>query len=478
MKKHTMINLDERKVPHGLKPAKGADARRTSNGLDAIRPDTAGIDVGSTEMWVAVPEGLGCPSVRRFGAFTEDLRAMSAWLKGIGIKHIAMESTGVYWIPPFEMLQSDGFEVVLVNARHVKCVPGRPKTDKHDSQWLRRLHACGLLNPSFRPSEKVCRLRAVKRCGENFVRDAATQVQRMQKSLHQMNIQLDKVISDITGATGRRIIEAVIAGERDLGRLADKRDPQVKASRETIMKALEGNYRAEHVFSLRLAHEAYQFNTAKALECDREAASILEDMANKLAASTAIDEQPLPERPVSSLSENKRQAPPDTATKAWLRQLLGVDLTAVPGIGVDTALRLVAELGTDFSKWPTASHFASYLGLCPDLRISNSLVKGHKTRKVPTRVPRALRLAAQSLHHSGTALGAFLRRMKSKLGGRKAVTAAAHKLAVIIYKMVTTGKEFVELGGDYYDRLHRSRAVKSLRRRAQAMGFELVEKAA
>lgn len=458
---------------------KSAEAKKVLNGLDAMRPDTAGIDVGSTEMWVAAPpDAQGGSQVRLFGAFTEDIRAMSAWLKSLGVEHVAMESTGVYWIPPYEILQDDGFEVALVNAHHVKCVPGRPKTDKHDSQWLRRLHACGLLNPSFRPSEDVCRLRAVKRCGENFVRDAATQVRRMQKSLHQMNLQLDKVIADISGLTGRRIIEAVIAGERDLGRLADRRDPKIKASRETIMKALEGNYRPEHVFSLRLAYEAYLFNTAKAMECDKEAGAILEAMADKLGAATAVDGQPRPVQSPRPTTGKKRPKSEEAAMKAWLHQLLGVDITAVPGVGVDTALTLVAELGTDFSKWPTAGHLASYLGLCPDLRISNSIVKGQKTRKVPTRAPRALRMAAQSLHHSDTALGVFLRRMKSKLGKRKAVTATAHKLAVIIYKMVTTGKAFVELGGDYYERLHRTRAVKSLKRRAESMGFELVEKAA
>lgn len=459
---------------YGMKDSKAS--RKMSEGLDIIRPHTAGIDVGSTEMWVAVVDDCGQPQVRKFGAFTEDLRAMAAWLKDFGIKHVAMESTGVYWIPPYELLQSEGFEVALVNAHHVKSVHGRPKSDKHDCQWLRRLHACGLLNPSFRPDEDICRLRAVKRCGETFVRDAGTQVQRMQKSLHQMNVQLDKVISDITGATGRRIVEAVIAGERDLGRLADKRDPQVKASRETIMKALEGNYRPEHVFSLRLAYESYLFNTAKAEECEKEAIAVLKSIAGRLAEDVDATGRSQPSDPSLLPAKKRSRSSSDATTKEYLRQLLHVDITAVPGIGVDTAMQLVAELGTDFSKWPTSGHFASYLGLCPDLRISNSVVKGQKTRKVPTRAPRALRMAAQSLHKSDTAPGVFLRRMKTRLGKRKAVTAGAHKLAVIIYTMVTTGKEYSEMGGDYYDKLYRNRAVRSLKRRAEALGLVVVEK--
>jgi transposase len=415
----------------------------------------AGIDVGSTSHFVAVPESVCEEPVREFSTFTDDLERLADWLAACGITTVAMESTGIYWIPVFELLEGRGFDVKLVNARHVKNVPGR-KSDVLDCQWLQQLHTYGLLSGAFRPVEQVCALRAYVRQRATLVKVSASHIQHMQKALAQMNLQLHNVVSDINGLTGMRIINAILAGERNPKTLAKFRDKRCKNSEATIARSLHGNYRPEHLFSLKQAVELYEFYQAKIADCDRQ---ILEQL--RLFDTMDSDKNPPDSKPPVSLEE------------ALLR-MSGVDLASIDGIETTTALKIIAEIGIDMSRWKSDKHFASWLGLCPGAKISGGKVLSSATKRIANRAAVAFRMAAFSLIKSKSALGAYIRRLRARLGASKAITATAHKLARLVYSMLKNRTSYADLGQDHYEERYRSRVVQNLKRKAQQLGFELV----
>ena len=430
-----------------------------------LQPDSAGIDIGATELFVAVPPDRAEESVRVFGAFTEDLRALAEWLAACRIKTVVMESTGVYWIPVFQLLETRGFEVCLVNARHVKNVPGR-KTDVLDCQWLQYLHSVGLLRGSFRPPDQVCALRSYLRHRDMLVRSAARHVQHVQKALTQMNLHLHHVVSDLTGVTGLAILDAILAGERDPQALAARRDRRIKASEATIAKALVGDYRAEHLFTLRQALALYRQYQAHVLECDREIERHLATFAAKTNAPTPA--------PVGRQRKKPERNQPQFDLRGHLHRILGVDLTALPGLNTITVHTLFSEVGGEVTKFPTAKHFASWLGLCPDHRISGGKVLSAHTRTVKSRAAYALRMAAYSAGRSYSAVGDYFRRMRARLGAPKAITATAHKLARIIYHLLKTGSAYDDTVFARNETLYQHRHAAHLRKQARDLGFTLV----
>ena len=440
------------------------ETKSNNSMLPVMRPDAAGIDIGATEIFVAVPADRAAENVRGFPTFTQDLYALADWLEQCGIKTVAMESTGVYWIPLFQILEDRGLEVCLVNARHVKNVPGR-RTDVSDCQWLQFLHSVGLLRASYRPEQEVCAVRSLLRHRESLVQMAATHVHHMQKALDQMNLQLHHVISDITGQTGLAIVDAILAGERDPFVLAKLRNDRIKASEEVIAKSLVGDYRPEHIFTLRQSLGVYRSYQKLIDECDREIRRFLEEFK-------------LPRQPGSSASDRQKDQSKTSATEGGLgtelKRVFGVDLTKIPGIRVGIAQTLFGEIGPDFTKFRSASAFASWMGLCPDNDISGGKVLWVGTRKVKCRAATALRMAAQSLHHSKSALGDFYRRMRAKLGAPKAITAAAHKLARMIFHLITTGQEFDDSKFAADQLRYQKKQETKLRAKAKAMGFVLI----
>ena len=437
--------------------------------LEHINKMAAGIDIGSKSHFVAIPDGRDEVSVREFPSFTTDLIALSNWLKACGIETVAMESTGVYWIPLYELLESHGFDVKLVDARHVKNVSGR-KTDVLDCQWLQQLHTYGLLNGAFRPNEQVCALRAYMRQRSMLIKQASTHIQHMQKALSQMNIQLHNVISDITGETGMKIIRAIVAGERDPMVLANYRDRRCKNSLEIIAKSLTGNYREEHVFALTQAVELYDTYKAKLAICD-----------NKIEMQLSTFEDCPEDRQANSGNITRKKSRAHCKNKlafdasSHLIRMTGVDLTAIPGIEASTALKIISEIGLDLNRWKGPKQFASWLGLCPGNKVSGGKRLGGKSKRTSNTAASALRIAASTLHSSESALGAFFRRLKSRLGAPKATTAAAHKIATIIFEMLKNHVEYNEVGQDYYEKQYRDRLVKNLSFRAKMLGFELTE---
>lgn len=440
--------------------------KSSTDGLPIVHRHAAGIDIGATFHVVAVTAEADAEPVRKFRSFTGDLCRLADWLQSIGITTIAMESTGVYWIPVFEVLEQRGFEVLLVNARDVKMVPGR-KTDFNDAQWLQRLHQYGLLRGSFRPREKIATLRSYLRHREGLVEYAASHIQHMQKALMQMNVQLHHVLSDITGATGMKILRAIVGGERDPSRLAEFRDPQCKASVETVREALTGNYRAEHVFALRQALELFDFYQTKIAECDREIEQYLVRM-NALRAPTGAPPKPR--------QKKRARNEPKFDIRTNLYSLAGgTDLTQIHGLGPYSALRIVGECGTDMSRWPSAKHFTSWLTLAPAHKITGGKILSSRTRKSASRAAAMFRTAAIAVGKSQTALGAFSRRLASRAGKAKAVTATARKIAVIFYNTLRFGAAYVDPGADYYEQRFRQRTIDNLRRRAKSLGLALVE---
>ena len=437
--------------------------------FEVINPDAAGIDVGASEMWVCVPGDCDRERIRRFGTDTVELESIAAWLLERGVKTVAMESTGVYWIPLFQVLENHGLEVCLVNARHVKNVPGRRKTDRLDCRWLQKLHASGLLAPSFRPPAEVCRLRSYVRHRDNLVRAMGKQAQYMHKALREMNVLLDQAVSDVTGQAGMKIMDAIIAGQRDPAKLARLAGPRVKKSAAQIARALQGDYRPEHLFVLKQALQAYRFLHDQLHECDRETEQYLAE----LEKAEGRKDVPLPEKGLTG-REKRRGNAPDYDVQAYLYRMLGIDLTRIPSMGAATAQALVSETGTDMDRWPTAEHFASWLNVCPLPKVSGGKVIGYTRRPGHNRAGQLFRQAASTLHKSPSWLGAFFRRMKARLGGNSATKAAAHKLALIYYRMMKTRTEYRELGGAEYEARFRQRQVRNLRRRAQQLGLELV----
>jgi transposase len=441
---------------------------RASGQLSTLNEHAAGLDVGSTFHVVAVRGDQDDEPVRTFRSFSGDLYKMADWLADVGIKTVAMESTGVYWIPVFEILEARGFEVLLVNARDVKNVPGR-KTDVNDAQWLQQLHQHGLLRGSFRPRDEVVRLRAYLRHRERVVDYAASHVQHMQKALMQMNVQLHHVVSDITGVTGMRIIRAIVAGKHAPEELAQYRDVRCAASEETIREALTGNYRSEHIFALKQALELWDVHQAKIAECDVEIEAVLKS----LNENRAIPEEPLP-----PVRHDKARNQLRFDVRPALYTLLGGDLSQIHGFGPYTVLRLVAECGDDMTKFPTAKHFTSWLSLAPGNKISGGRVLSSKTRRSSSRAAALLRIGAVNIGKTQTALGAFYRRLAARAGKAKAVTATARKLAILFYRALRFGMTYADPGAAYYEERYKRRVVDNLQRRARSLGFELVQKGA
>lgn len=454
----------------GVKSKKRSSNVKLPKHLEHINQMAAGIDIGSKSHFVAVPEGCDEVCVREFKSFTPDLHKLADWLQKCGVTTVAMESTGVYWIPLYELLESRGFEVMLTDARHVKNVSGR-KTDVLDCQWLQQLHTYGLLTGAFRPNEQVCALRAYMRQRNMLIQQSSSHVQHMQKALSQMNIQLHNVINDITGETGMRIIRAIVAGERDPRCLANNRDRRCKNSLEVIEKSLTGNYREEHVFALSQALELFDTYQNKITNCDekiQQQLSIFEPQAN-------IDDPELKERVATLRSKKISKNAPKFNLKLDLFKITGIDLTAIPGLDSYSILKIIAEIGLDLSRWKSSKQFASWLGLCPGNKVSGGKRLSSKSKRTANYAAIAFRMAASTLHHSQSALGAFYRRLKARLGAPKAITATAHKLAAILFNMLKNRSEYTETGQDYYEKQYRDRLINNLNQRAKMLGFELVE---
>ena len=403
--------------------------------LPTLHPHAAGIDIGARQIYVAVPPGA-CPRpVRHFDTFTEDLHALRDWLLACGVTTVALESTGVYWIPIFQILEAAGLEVVLVNARHCKNLPGR-KTDVQDCQWLQYLHSVGLLRPSFRPADQVCAVRTLLRHRDSLVQGAARGVNHLHKALTQMNLQLQHVISDLTGVTGLAILQAILGGERDPQKLAALKDHRIKASRDVLAKSLRGDWREEHLFTLGQSFELWQKHQQLIAQCDQQ-------IAQMLGAFDTRSEKDAVLAPARGRHKKPQRNEPQFLAREECLRVLGVDLTAVPGFGTPTVLVLLGELGPAFAeKFQTAKHFGSWLGLCPDNRITGGKIYSVKTRDVKSRVATALRLAAQSLGRAQNYFGDLYRRWKARLGGPKAVTAMAHKLARVLWHLLKFKVEF------------------------------------
>lgn len=434
--------------------------------LAMVNPGAAAIDIGSTMHMAAVSPDADENPVRAFGTFTGDLHDMARWFKACRVTSVAMESTGVYWIPAYEVLEAHGFHVILVNARYAKNVPGR-KTDVNDASWLQRLHSYGLLRGSFRPEAGVATLRAYLRQRERLIEYCASHIQHMQKALMEMNVQLHHVVSDITGVTGMRIIRAIAAGERTPGTLAEMRDSRCHASAEKICAALSGNWRDEHIFALCQSLALYDFYQTKILECDRK----LETALRALEGGEGHDVSCLPK----VRTKTKQVNTPDFEVRTALYRVLGVDLTQIHGIGPSLALKLVGECGTDLAGWPSSKHFTSWLCLAPGNKISGGKLLSSKTRRSSSRAAALLRLAATTIGRSDTALGAFYRRLSARAGKAKAVTATARKIAVLFYNSLRYGMVYHDPGASRYEEQYRSRVIGNLQRRAKAFGFSLLE---
>ena len=427
---------------------------------DVVFPNAAGVDVGASSHWVAVsPERTDVP-VREFGAMTDELNAMADWLLACGVEVVVLESTGVYWIPVFEVLEQRGLKVWLVDARQIKYVPGR-KSDVQDCQWLQKLMSYGLLRAAFRPSADVCVMRAIARSREVLLTEQASWVQRMQKALVQMNIQLTEVISDVMGQTGQAIIRDIVAGQREPGTLARHRHRRVKASEAEVVKALTGNWREEHLFVLRQALGMYDDIGRHLAECDARLDQLLDARAIK-----TVDIGKLPRQGSKSRVEHD--------VRQRLADWAGVDLTRINGLGVTVVMKLLTEIGPDLSRFASVKHFCSWLGLCPGTKISGGKVLSSGTKRSANRARQALKMAAMALCRSESALGAFYRRLCARMDKPKANTATAHKLARMVYFMLTRGEAFVDQGQQRYEEQQRQRSIAALKRRAAALGFAIM----
>jgi transposase len=432
--------------------------------MPRVHPRAAAIDIGAKIHVAAVGPDRDQEPVRTFNTFTDDLHRLADWFSSCGIRTVVMESTGVYWIPIFEILEQRGFEVMVVNARDAKHVPGR-KTDVSDAQWLQRLHEYGLLRASFRPQAEMAGLRSYLRQRERLLEYGAAHIQHMQKALTQMNLQLHHVVSDITGVTGLLIIRAIAAGERDPSVLATHRDRRCHASVETISQALVGNYREEHIFALTQALELYDVYQAKVVACDRQ----IEARLKRLKKSAPPPASKLP----AARQRGRQPNAPAFDARAALHAILGVDLTQIHGLGPYLALKLVGECGTTLAAWPSAKHFTSWLGLAPHNKISGGKVLSSKTRRTSNRASSLLRLAALTVGRTDTALGAFFRRLSARVGKAKAITATARKIAVLFYNTLRHGMSYADPGAAYYEDRYKQRVLNNLQRRAKSLGFVL-----
>jgi len=449
-------------------PAPRKIKAKSNHQLPTLHPHAAGIDIGATQIQVAVPCDADLKPVRTFSTFTDDLHALRDWLKKCAVQTVAMESTSVYWIPLFQILEAAGLEVCLVNARHCKNLPGR-KTDVSDCQWIQYLHSVGLLRASFRPPEQICALRSLLRHRANLLRYAASHVQHLQKALTQMNLQIHNVISDLTGVTGLAILEALLAGERDPQKLAALKDHRIKASRDTIARSLHGDWRPEHLFILHQALDTWRHYQSLVAQCDAQIQQLLARFDSKVD----LADHPLPPSRLGHKRPQRNE--PNFDARSELYRLCGVDLTQVPSLQINTTLVLFTELGPDFvRRFPTAKCFASWLGLCPDNRITGGKIISVKTRDVKSRVALALRLAAQSLWHSKDYLGNCFRRWKARLGTPKAITAMAHKLARIIWHLIKYRTPYDPSVWAQAEEKLKKKRLKYLQQSAAALGYTLL----
>jgi len=436
--------------------------------LDIVHPDAAGIDIGSREHWVAISPEKDEQPVRWFGCFTADVERMADWLQSRGVRSAVMQSTGVYWMPVMEILQQRGMEVYLVNARHTKNLPGR-KSDIAECQWLLKLHTFGLLNNSFQPSDKVRALRTLWRHRSGLVGQAGSSIQRMQKALIEMNIQLSNVLSDLSGVSGMAIVGAILGGERSPQKLACLADPGVKASRKVIAKSLQGNWREELLFVLRQEVEMYRECRERIAACDGQLQQQLRQMESKVD----LQAQPLGPRPQGKRARGN--APKSFDLRSELYRLTGVDWVQVDGFDVQIVQTVTSEVGFDLRAFPSAKQFANWLGLCPTNETSGGKVLKRGTPKVVNRAKVAFRQAASTLLKSKSYLGAQYRRLRTRLGAPKAITAMARKLACLFYRLMTKGSEYVDKGAQYYETRHREQQVRTLLKKAHQLGLQVIQ---
>jgi transposase len=451
--------------------------RAQDPGLAIVHPHAAGIDVGNSAHDVAVRPDRDPDSVRRFEGFTADLHRLADWLQQCGVTTVAMQSTGVYWMPLYEILDARGLEVYLVNARHTKTLPGR-KSDVQESQWLLKLHTYGLLRNSFHPPAEIRVVRTYWRQRGDHVHAVSTCIQRMQKVLTQMNIQLANVISDLSGWTGQRIVRAILAGERNPETLAALSHARVHASRQTIAKSLEGTWQPDLLFVLQQEVTMYDAYLQRIAECDQALEHHLKGFTDKPGPTSSDAEPSSPAAPRQTRVKHRRKAgshTPQFDLGRELHRISGVDLTRIDGIDVGVAQTVISEVGLDMTRWNTEAHFASWLGLCPDNRISGNSVLRTGTRHVVNRAATALRLAATTLLRSQSYLGAQYRRLRARLGAPKAITAMAHKLARLVYRMLKWGHEYVDKGLQYYEDRHRQQQLRLLQKKAANLGLLIVE---
>ena len=437
--------------------------------LEMVHPDAAGIDIGNESHYVAVPPKRDSQPVRRFGCTTAELKAMAEWLKQCRIRTVAMQSTGVYWIAVYDILEEAGLQVYLVNARETKNLPGR-KSDVQESQWLMKLHTYGLLRNSFRPAQEIRRLRTYWRQRNDLVRSAGRHIQRMQKALTQMNIQLANVLSDVSGMTGQAIIKAILGGQRDPHKLAEFRDPRVKASEEQIARSLEGNWEEDLLFVLKQEQDGYEFCQKQMAECDRRLEQYLREREDR-SQGVSLPEEKRKER----LKKKKKGNAPQFGLRADLFRMTGTDLTQIDGIDVMTATTILSEAGWDMSKWKTEDHFVSWLRLCPDNRISGNKIVGKGRLPTNNRINIALKMAASTLRMSNTYVGAQFRRLRTKLGAPVAIKAMAAKLVRLVYRMLRYGMKYVDRGAEFYEAQHRQRQINHLKWKAAKLGFQVID---
>jgi transposase len=436
-----------------------------TQGLQVVHPKAAGIDVGNEEHWVAVPPDAAPYPVQSFGCFTKDLKAMAKWLVECGIETVAMQSTGVYWVGLHDILTEHGLQVFLVNAADTKNLPGR-KTDIQECQWLLKLHTFGLLRNSFRPEKEILAMRTYWRQRQQHIGDASRSIQHMQKVLTQMNIQLANAISDLSGTTGQAILKAILEGERDSRKLARLRDPRIKASEEVVAQSLEGNWRGDLLFVLKQEVESYQALQKKIAECDEQLQKHYETM------ETQADPQQLPA--VRREKRARGNVPEGFDLREQLYRVTGVDLTAIDGMNVLTAQTVIAEVGFDMSKFRREGHLVSYLGLSPKNKVSGGKVVGRERQKSTNRAGTLLKLAAGTLLHSDTYLGAQYRRLRSRLGAPKARKAMANRMARIIYRMLKYGEKYVDKGQEFYEQKYRAIQIRALTKKASELGLQLL----
>jgi len=445
-----------------MRRKKASTKRHVNSGFPTIHPNAAGLDIGSREHYAAVPADRATPSVRSFGCTTSELKEMAAWLKSCGVDTVAMEATGVYWVPVYEVLEDCGIEAFLFDSRQTRNVRGR-KSDVLDCQWSQKLHSYGLLTRAFRPAKEIASMRSYWRQRGSIVEECSRQIHLMHKALEQMNVQLHKVISDVTGVTGMRILRAIVGGERDRYALARLRDRRVKATEEEVARALEGTYREEHMFALKQALESYDFFQEQLVACDHKLEGYLAQLPS--ASNTPA---------VPKASRYRRKNQPHFDLRSELARIAGVDVCQIEGIEALTAQTLISECGIDMTPFPSSKNFASWLGLCPNNRKTGGRIRSRRTRRVTNRAADAFRVAAQSLHRSDSALGSFYRQMKARHGAGKATTATAHKLARLYYRLMSHGETYFTQTQAQYEALRRERDLRALHRRARRLGLQLL----